>query len=87
MPNVSVTPEEERGLREAFANFDEHAAVTTTNLTDAAGTQDLFCDNWPTVKQALKFIAGLPFVPQAVKDAIGKVIAGGDLAASVLCGR
>lgn len=86
MTDTSLTPEEERGLREAFANFDEHA-VATANLTDAAGTKDLFCDNWPTVKQALKFIAGLPFVPQAVRDAIAKVIAGGDLAAGVLCGR
>jgi hypothetical protein len=39
------------------------------------------------VKEALRFIASLPMVPQSVKDAIAKVIAAGDLAAGVICPR
>ena len=83
---ADISLQQEQQLREAFANFDENA-VSSADLVAAEGPIDLFCDNWPRVKQVLRFIAGLPAIPQSIKNAIAKVIAAGDLAASVICPR
>ena len=82
---ADITEQQEQQLREAFANFDQSAA-SAADLVGAAGTKKLFCDNWPTVKEVLRFIAGLPFVPAAVKTAIALIIKAGDTAAGILCG-
>ena len=83
---ADLTQQQEQQLREAFADFDERA-VTSADLVGVGGTIDIFCGNWPRVKEALRFIASLPMVPQGVKDAIAKVIAAGDLAAGAICPR
>lgn len=65
MADATLTPDEERQLREAFAGDPRGAELKGD-----------FCNCWPAAKRLLEWL--VPRVPQKLKDAIALVVRLGD---------
>jgi hypothetical protein len=87
MAETDLTPlsdDEQQQLQEAFFGPQAEAAALSGGIT-LGGSKDAFCESWPTIKDALEFIAKLPLIPQKLKDAIPKVIKWGDSIFGSIC--
>jgi hypothetical protein len=74
-----ITTDQKNKIEEAFRNFNRTAPI------GVKGTKDDFCRRWPELKSVLEFVRDLPGIPQAVRTAIGTVIAAGDTLHNIIC--
>ena len=74
-----ITANQRKLIEEKFKNFHSSAPV------GVKGTKTDFCSKWPELKAVLEFVRDLPGIPQAVKSAIGTVIAAGDTLHDIIC--